>query len=174
MIDFLLHSSASPYIRAASLIVTVAMMLFMSRQGDGLKNDYAPYRIMSLELAWTKACADKIVHSWDTMKDVAIRQVHLDFVFIAGYALLLFYMAFAAERAAVAAGYTALAYAAHLAAFGGLVAGALDCLENAGLLLMLSGPINGAIAFATSLFATLKFVLIAATFGVAIATFVAA
>jgi hypothetical protein len=76
------------------------------------------------------------------------------------------------EQAAATAGYARLAYVARLAAWGGLLAGALDCLENIGLLVMLSGSISSATVLATSICAGVKFALAIFVLALAGLTFV--
>jgi len=172
MTDFLIHSSTAPYIRLAALIIAITMSWYLSRQGAPLRTPDAPRGVVSLELAWTQACATKVVNAWSAMKDTAVHQVLADFIFIAGYSVLLLCVGLAAERAAMAAGLFKLASVAHLAAWGGLLAGAFDCLENVGLLAMLNGHISGAVAFATSLCASVKFILGGITIAVVLVAFV--
>jgi hypothetical protein len=166
-------AAASPAFGVVALVVTLLMMCFLARQGEQLETTEAPKRVVSLELAWTKPCAEKIIGSWNRKEvhGVAVKQVLLDYIFIAGYACLLLYTGLAAEKAAQAAGLSSLAHAAHFGAWGGLIAGGLDCLENVGLLAMLWGHPTAAVALMTSAFAFLKFVLAGVAIVVSAAAF---
>jgi hypothetical protein len=156
-----LQSSASnPFFGAVVLIATVTMMIVLSKHGGDLKTCDAPLRIVSLELAWSQASAETIIKSWSPeQRQSAVSQVLLDFIFIAAYACLLLYMGMASGTWAQAHGLSAIAPLAIAAGLGGFAAGIFDCLENLGLLAMLWGRPTGVLAFMTSLFATLKFVL---------------
>jgi hypothetical protein len=153
-------SASNPFFGAVALIVTVAMMIVLSKHGGDLKTNDAPLRIVSLELAWSEATAETIIKSWSPeQRQSAASQVLLDFIFIAAYACLLLYMGMAAGTWAQMHGLAAIAPLAIAAGLGGLAAGIFDCLENLGLLAMLWGRPAGVLAFVTSLFATLKFIL---------------
>jgi Flp pilus assembly protein TadB len=155
--------ATTPAFGVIALIVTLLAGAFLFCQGRELKTTEAPSRIVSLELAGTKAEADSIIASWEKSDKrwVAINQVLVDFIFIAGYACLLLYMGLASSRRAAAHGLSALVPIAWWAGWTGLVAGAFDCLENVGLLAMLLGKPTGLLAVITCIFATLKFVLAA-------------
>jgi hypothetical protein len=143
-----------------ALITTVALMTLLSIHGQDLKTDDAPSRIVSLELAWSKVAAEKVIKSWsEDQHQTAVAQVLVDFIFIAAYACLLLYMGMASATWAQARGLSAIAPVAIAAGLGGVAAGVFDCLENFGLLAMLWGKPTGVLAVLTSLFATLKFVL---------------
>lgn len=174
MMDAIFDAARTPAFRVIALIVTVAMGWYLSQQGAQLRNQHGPRAVVSLELAWTGANAREVVESWksERLKRTAYCQVLLDFIFIAGYTALLIAVALSSERAANAAGLTCLAWVAHLAVYGGLAAGILDCFENIGLLAMLSGCINTPIAFLTSIFASVKFLLAAAVGAIALVAFV--
>ena len=174
MIALLIRSAENPFFRATALILTLFMMWVLSRQGEMLQTKEAPNRVVSLELAWTGKNAQKVITSWDAkqVRPVAIKQVLLDFIFIAAYACLLFYIGLTAGKAARALDLILIARIAHLAAWGGLLAGLFDCLENFGLLIMLWGRPTNLVAAVTSVFAVLKFALAGAVFGAALVVFV--
>src|ERR1043166_2932735 len=92
MVALLIHSAESPFFRATALILTLFMMWVLPRQGEMLQTKEAPNGIVCLELAWTGKNAQEIITSWDAKqaRPVAIKQVLLDFIFIAAYAFLLF------------------------------------------------------------------------------------
>jgi len=161
MFQSYLAAAATPGFRVIALIVTIVMGAILSNQGNLLRNQHAN-GVLSLELTWTGTRAQEVVNSWkaDRLKRTAYWQVWLDFIFIAGYASLLVAMALVAQRGANAAGLTCLAYFAGLGVYGAIAAGILDCLENFGMLVMLSGCINTPIALITSICSLAKWVLI--------------
>jgi hypothetical protein len=156
-----LQSIASkPFFCGIALTITLALMIFLTIHREDLKTDDAPSRIVSLELAWSKATAEKVINSWTPQqRQTAVSQVLIDFIFIAAYACLLLYMGMASATWAQTHRLAAIAPLAIAAGLGGFAAGILDCLENLGLLAMLWSKPTGVLAFLTSLFATLKFVL---------------
>lgn len=172
MLKTYLAAAATPGFRVIALILTVVMACVLSSQGSSLRNQHAR-GIGSLELAWTGTRAKEVVDSWkpDRLKRTAYWQVWLDFILIAGYASLLVALALVAQRGANAAGLTCLAYFAGLGVYGGIAAGILDCLENFGMLVMLSGCINTPLALITSVCAFTKFALIGLVVLIGLATF---
>jgi hypothetical protein len=147
---------------AVALVVTIAMMAFLGRQGHELLTPQAPCRIVSLELAFTAQHARDIIGSWGgDLYRIAVRQVRYDFIFIAGYSWLVLYLGFKAAQRAEHRGSPVLARAARLAGYAGLLAGLCDGLENIGMLTMLrTGEVTSLIALLTSLFASTKFALL--------------
>src|ERR1043165_6231129 len=113
-------------------------------QGASLETPQAPQRVVSLELATNAATAQGVIGSWERkgVKHIAVWQILLDFVFIAGYTAVLVGIALSTERAATAAGIHWLAQASHYAAYVAFVPGLLDCIENAGMLIMLNSGIS--------------------------------
>jgi hypothetical protein len=161
MVKTYLAAAATPGFRVIALIITVVMACVLTNQGSPLRNQHA-HGIISLELAWTGTRAQEVVDAWksDRLKRTAYWQVLLDFIFIVGYASGLVALALVTQRGANAAGLTCVAYFAGLGVYGGIAAGILDCLENCGMLVMLSGCINTPIALITSVCAFTKFALI--------------
>jgi len=172
MFQTYLAAAATPGFRVIALIVTVVMMCVLTNQGAPLRNQHAR-GIIALELPWTGTRAHEVVDSWksDRLKHTAYWQVLLDFIFIAGYVSLLVAMALVAQRGANAAGLTFLAYLAGLGVYGAVAAGILDCLENFGMLVMLSGCINTPIALITSICSFMKWALLALVLLTGIAAF---
>ena len=160
MVKAYLAAAATPGFRVIALILTVVMACVLSNQGSPLRNQHA-HGIGSLELAWTGTRAKEVADSWKSgrLNRTARWQVYLDFIFIAGYTALLVALTLVAQRGANAAGLTCLAYFAGLGVYGAIAAGILDCLENLGMLVMLSGCINTPLALITSVCAFTKFAL---------------
>lgn len=173
-IDALFAVASTPWGRGVALAVTLAAALGLFYQGKQLETDQAPKRVVSLELARTQAQAETVIASWKAkdVKAVAVYQILLDFIFIAGYTTVLVAIALSAERAAAAAGIGWLAQASHYAAYAGLATGILDCIENVGMLIMLAGTVNEPIAWGTWLCAYVKFRLPALVVLAAAAAFV--
>jgi hypothetical protein len=173
-IDVLFAAVSTPWGRAIAVALTLAAGAGLFFQGKQLKTENAPDRVVSLELAKTQAQAKKVIDSWKErrVEAIAVYQILLDFVFIAGYMALLVAIALRAEHVAAAAGIGWLAQASHYAAYAGLATGFLDCIENVGMLIMLAGTINEPIAWGTWLCAYLKFRLPLFVLAAAVAVFV--
>jgi len=150
----------------ALAVGTLSLAVFLYIQGEGLRTDIAPQRIVSLELAGDKALAEAIVASWQKHLHKTELQVLWDLPFILFYSLALFHFGLWASRRARNAGELVLAWAARLSACGGLLAGVLDYVEDWGLWQELHGAASDAIASRTAFCATTKFALIAAAIGV--------
>ncbi|MBI3514692.1 MAG: hypothetical protein HY060_11615 [Proteobacteria bacterium] len=166
-------SAATRWLGLLLFIATVGLMLYLARQGADLVTAAAPQGIVSLELAWHSNIADPIIKSWNVSQDCqaivqvwnvpnncrAIVQVWIDVPFIAAYASLLFWLGRTAATR-VEPTDPGLARRARRAAVLGLLAGALDIIEDIGLLLMLNNMGGSILPTATSIAATAKFVLI--------------
>jgi len=120
-----------------------------------------------LQLAWTVNNARGVTDPWrGACNSQAADQVWLDYLFIPAYVSFLFFIGLRAKQAADRSGMLTLAGIASQSARGALFAGLFDCLENAGLLVMiLKGPtsIVWPVPSLTSLFSTLKWLLILAS-----------
>ncbi len=82
----------SPYrwiLLVTLLAGTVAYGVKLKNQGKPLVNPAAPQGILSYEFAWSSSRAEAILNSWSSQKDVAKRQLWLDFGFLIVYPLLL-------------------------------------------------------------------------------------
>lgn len=140
-----------------ALPVAAGMGVYLKYQGARLK----PPGIIGFEFAFTAAKAKRIIDSWSDYRDVAVKQVRADYLFIAGYTCSLLFICFHAADYARQSGHGNLASAADLAGYGALLAGVLDCIENVGLLRMLAGHISTPVVLVTSLSAAAKFALLA-------------
>jgi hypothetical protein len=151
----------------AALPLAAGMGVYLMRQGAPLQ----PPGIVCLELAFTESHATKIVGGWAGKLDVAVHQVLFDFIFIAGYTGSLLFICFKAADRADRRGRAGLGEIAEKAGYGALLAGALDCVENLGLLLTLKWKVLAPVVLMTSVSASLKFALLVIAASVAAATF---
>ena len=119
---------------AILLAGTIALSIYLKGHGEPLCR--AGYAIGKFELAFTQEKAKEIVNAWgEANVNIARADIHLDFAFIACYSLLLAMVCNAAASHLHGAWQTA----GVVLAWGMLGAGLLDCLENAGMLMMLDG-----------------------------------
>lgn len=145
------------------VVATLGVSMLMRASGAALLNASAPAGIVSLELARTPARATQIMVSWvrDGAIDAAISNVKLDYLFLLTYAPTI---ALACLLAMVSLeGRPRLAAIGPLVGLGSLLAGALDALENVGLLQMLEHPGHAEESWAFLAFACAvpKFILVA-------------
>jgi hypothetical protein len=142
---------------AAIATIVLATILHITADCAGISVANLP-----LQQAWTAAQASSIVAGWHGCQSEAINQVLLDYLFIPAYVGLLVFFGLRSRRTAERRGIPVLACVASLSARGALVAGLFDCLENIGLIAMIAWeeppPI---VPFLTSLFSSVKFLLIA-------------
>ncbi len=150
-----------------AIAVAIGMGAYLKYQGARLK----PPGIIRFELAFTASNARRIVSGWTGLRHVAIRQVCCDYIFILGYACSLLFICLHTADYASQRGHAELGRVAQLAGYGAVLAGVLDGIENAGLLLMLTRRITTSIVLVTSLCASVKFVL--AIVAIAVACIVA-
>lgn len=132
----------------------------MSKTGAPLKTPDTSMGILNLEFANTAEKADAVVHAWSTgihadNITIAKNNTYWDFLFLFFYSGFLF----VACRKIAANISGPVAKAGYLIAAGALLAGFLDILENAGMLLTLSGQGSSVIAFATSTVSIIKWTL---------------
>src|ERR1043165_2407226 len=145
MIGAFFAALSTPGGRGVAVFVMLATGLALYIQGARLKTGPETSRaVVSLEVAKTAAVASAVIRSWERerVKHIAVWQILLDFIFIAGYTAVLVAISLSAERAAAAAGIGWLAQASHYAAYVAFVPGILDCIENAGMLIMLNSGIS--------------------------------
>jgi hypothetical protein len=148
---------------AGSLVATVALAGVLAWLDGSLQGPHAPLGIVSLEIAGSAAAADGIVRAWEPVRDRAMVEQALDFVFPFAYATVLALTCAWVARRGVAR------TVASAAAWGALLAGALDLVENVPLMhAIVTGAASDA-GMALSVAAALgKFVLLAAGVAVAI------
>jgi hypothetical protein len=148
------------------IAITGAAGVTVGRVFPSLAPRKAHRGMVALQLAWTKEKADAVIGFWRkrNREQAAKRAVYIDFAFIVFYSFGLGVLAVIAGRAAHAggllAGSDADTFGAALA-IAGWVAGFCDCVENGGLLLMLSGRTSQPLPGATSLVSSVKWLLAA-------------
>lgn len=113
--------------------------------------------ILALEFAKNNQRADEITSTWSNagLKQYAITNIYIDFIFIFFYSLFLFSAnwLFSINQQPV------FKKAARLAALSALVAGLLDIIENFFLLKMLHVSISNSETYITWWLAAVKFIL---------------
>jgi hypothetical protein len=180
-VDAFFHQLRGSEVATLFAISAGAALTFM-RLFPNLKTAVAKKGIVSLQLAWSSARANAVIGSWrERHLDGSVkRSIYVDVLYIAGYSFAIAFLALLAGRAARASGL----FSAHTAdltadfvAIGAWVAGACDCLENGGLLLLLRST-DQPVPALTSSVSTIKWLLAptAALFsiGVLVASAVAA
>lgn len=142
------------------LAVTLGLMVVMNFAGAPLVNPAAPQGIVTYELAGSADRAARILQSWDSgARLLAAFSLGLDYLFIPLYANTIALACIWAALSLRRPGWS-LAWLGALLAWGLWLAGILDGIENAGLLIqMVHGPVT---AWARLAFvcASVKFALI--------------
>lgn len=142
---------------SAFLILSVALMAIVERQGRGLVTAQAPHGIVSLELAGDGEKTRGIVKEWEVqgLTAKAMGNIRLDFLFIPFYSLGLYMLCGSlATRRPERPDRKGVRIA-----FGCLLAGLLDALENTLMQASLRGHVSDTLSLATTLLAASKFVL---------------
>jgi hypothetical protein len=136
------------------LIGTIAMMFVMVKTGATLKTTAAPMGILDLEFAYNTNKTTPIIGSWAATGNIAAAKTNTywDFLFLFFYAGFLFLACkkVAAKISGPVAG------PGKFIAWGAILAGFLDVLENAGMLLTLNNHGSSTIAFCTGFSAVIK------------------
>jgi hypothetical protein len=150
------------------LTVTAAATVVCARFFPPLATRTASKGIVSLELAWTQNRVAEVTDSWrvERLERAAQRSVSLDFLFIALYAATIALLGVMAGRAATASGLLSSEHADTVGtalAIAPLAAGLCDCVENVGLLALLSGHLQQPIPAVTSAVSLSKWILVAAS-----------
>ncbi len=140
------------------LMGSLVMVFVMDKTGAPLKVVGAPQGILSLEFAYNSTKTTEVIDAWKGPSDnIAAAKIntYYDFLFLFFYSIFLFLAC-----VKIATNYKGiLAKAGNLIAKGALLAGFLDVLENAGMLLTLNGSTSGSIAFCTTFFSVIKWAL---------------
>jgi hypothetical protein len=134
-------------------IGSMIMIYVMTVTGATLKTTATPKGILDLEFACNISKATIVTAAWtpnNTVDNIGAAKIntYLDFIFLFFYALFLF---FACKKIArlCSGGFSKIGL---LIAKGALLAGFLDVLENAGMLITLSGNSTNSIALLTTVF----------------------
>lgn len=133
---------------------TLAMMVVMAKTGATLKTDEAPMGILNLEFAYNTSKTNPIINSWQQTDNIEAAKINTywDFFFLFFYAGFLFFVC--KKIAANIKGFTALA--GNIIAKGAIIAGFLDVIENAGMLITLNNQGSSVIAFCTTFVSIIK------------------
>jgi hypothetical protein len=135
----------------------MAMIVVMTKTGAMLNTPEAPHGVLNLEFAYNTAKTAPIINSWASINhtdliSAAKINTYWDFLFLFFYAGFLF---LACKKIASNANGP-VAKAGILIAKGALLAGFLDVLENAGMLLTLNNKGSSTVAFFTTFFSVIK------------------
>lgn len=142
------------------LLANAVMIVVMTKTGATLKTPTTPLGILDLEFAYNISKATIVTTAWapnNSLDNIGAAKIntYLDFIFLLFYTLFLF---FASKKiASLSSGiFSKIGF---LIAKGALLAGFLDVLENAGMLITLSGNTSNSIALLTTVFSIIKWVL---------------
>ena len=141
-------------------IGTIALMVVMVKTGAILKTPEAPMGILNLEFAYNTAKTTPIINSWASINKADVitaakNNTYWDFLFLFFYAGFLFLAC--KKIAAKTAG--SFSKAGNAVAKGILLAGFLDIIENAAMLLTLNDQGSSTIAFTTTFVSVIKWAL---------------
>jgi hypothetical protein len=146
---------------ATLLAGTVAFAYKLKTQGEPLVTADAPRGILTYEFAWSRSGVELILRSWSSLKDVARRQLRLDFGFLVFYPLLLsLACAMMAESP-----HNGTAVVGVFISWAVLGSGPLDAVENLALLRMLDAGASGGLARLAGWCAGIKFLLVFSCLG---------
>lgn len=143
------------------LVTTILLAWKIKSQGRSLETKAVPHGILSYEFSWNAPAADKILLSWQPLRDVAKTQLLLDF------ALLIFYPISLSLACAMLADSpnNERAIVGAFISWAVLFAGPLDMSENLALLRMLDTGANNVLAQIAGWCAGLKFILAYSSIG---------
>lgn len=132
----------------------------MAKTGASLKTAPTPHGILDLEFAYDTAKTSVVVNAWAPANGLdnitaAKTNTYFDFLFLFFYSIFLF---LACKKIAQTI-QGPVGKAGNAIATGALLAGLLDILENLGMLISLGGHISGTIAFLTTFFSVIKWIL---------------
>ncbi len=144
-----------------STLLVFAISSVLDYWGRNLETPSAPSGIVSFELAGDRNTSQNIRCDWhwEGQTQTATNSIWLDFLFIPAYVCSLLLAGLWASRQLAQRKMVGASAALFLARLQPL-AGALDIMENAALLLLLGGHAEGALAFWAALWAFLKFLLV--------------
>ena len=143
-----------------SLALSVACMIALQLINIPLRTPAAPQGIVSFELTWNSATAQRILTSWDqTARLYAALSIGLDYLFMYAYGALAWSLMRLRAMALDHAGRPRLAHAFRSLSFASWAAILCDAVENAAMWRMLFAPV-APWPLVASLLAMLKFVLL--------------
>ncbi|MEO7306555.1 MAG: hypothetical protein ABIR78_11180 [Ferruginibacter sp.] len=138
-------------------IGSIVMIVVMAKTGTTLKTPATPMGILDLEFAYNAKKTTHILNAWAPgggTDNIAAAKINTywDFLFLFFYAGFLF---LACKKIASAINGP-VAKAGNLIAKAALLAGVLDILENAGMLLTLNGQGSNTVSFCTTCASVIK------------------
>ena len=141
------------------LVGSLAMIVVMAKTGASLK-PATPHGILDLEFAYNTTKTAAVLNAWapiNGLDNVAVAKTNTywDFLFLFFYAGFLF---LACEKIAEKI-KGPVSKVGNIIAKGALLAGFLDIIENAGMLLTLSNKGSDAIALCTTIVSVIKWAL---------------
>jgi len=139
----------------------------LASSANALLKQTAYPRILYLELAPTPSCAKKVVTAWAKIANEVRRSIYWDFAFIVCYAANLWFLSSWAAIAVPSWRQWAIAFA-----FFALTAGALDFIEDFGMLVELNGTYLWAVTLPKAIASAIKWLLVTATVVFDVAAFV--
>jgi hypothetical protein len=146
----------------AAGIATVLLLLAMAPADERMQDTGGP-GIVPFELAGSQDRADEILSEWgEEGQDAARESLWIDFGFLVAYGTLLTLAVAATRDLARTRGWKRIARIGAVVFFFGALVAAFDAFENICLLLTLGGA-GSVFPFLATLFASCKFVLLAAT-----------
>lgn len=149
-------------------IGTVVMIIIMRETGKSLVTPYTPAGIINLELSRSRTNVRNILNIWSSSNGdqtnnirVAKNNTYLDFLFILFYVPFLYFSSiWATKQFHKRSGWASLG---NYVTWFCLIAGALDILENIGMLLSLHEHLNTTTILFTFSCSLLKWLLVAVT-----------
>lgn len=154
----------------ASAIATLALLLAMSPAENRMKDTGGPGMI-PFELTGGQGRADEILAEWgEDGQDAARESLWIDFGFLLAYGTFLTLALAATRDLAVQKGWQRLGTIGRVAISFGALAAAFDAIENVCLLLTLDGA-GAAFPLLATVFASLKFLFLAAAIAYILAGF---
>ncbi len=155
------QSRALVAVTAATVLVAAAMLIV----DLPLRTDASPNGIVSYEMVWNRAGAERVLVSWDARaRTYAAFGLGLDYLFLVLYSVTLM-LACRAAASRVAPVWPALGSAGSRFAMAMPAAGICDGVENLGLFLLLLGASGEGWARIATGFAVVKFTLLLAGVG---------
>jgi hypothetical protein len=142
-------------------IASVLLLLAMAPSDERMQDTGGP-GIISFELTGGEDRADEILAEWSEKgRDAARESLWIDFGFLIAYGTFLTLALAATRDLARERGWPGFARAGRVAVYFGALVAAFDALENICLLLTLDGA-GKAFPLLATVFATCKFILLAA------------
>lgn len=140
---------------------TIFMAVLLQITGKALITKSTPMGILNLELASAANATQQIVNVWERNNLIPIAEIHTarDFVFLIFYSLLLFTCCRWLSKKLTNSVF--IYKAGKWLGFAALFAGAMDVLENLGMLVSLTGRVSEKITLFTFYASVIKWAIVA-------------